>query len=251
MGLREHNADRLAWWLDGEFPDRIAGRMPPDTVLESRKLEGSVLLKKDAYNRVDDYYRLKHGVDENGRPLSNHARKWYERRVATDHVLLYLTDRYLRDKADNLETPEADRTRLLLIHRAMRHVCLSESAAGGMVELERLEKLGKHNHTIRTVAGFARAAIEEILDELDRRDFRLEVAEDKRSKDRYEAMVQDRAVQQDIEGSYRLLAEERAELTCGGMSSTEATEEVARRRGVAPSKVWRACKRVKEGSDKA
>lgn len=244
MGLREHNASRLSWWLDADYPERIQGRMPPDTVLESRKLEGSVLLKKDALARIDDYYRLKHGLDENGRPMSNQAREWYERRFETDNILLYLTDRYLRDLADNV--PRENRARFRLMYRAMHAICLNESAAGGMVELERLEKIGKNNHTIRTATQFARAAIEEILDELQRRNFRLEVAEDKRSKDRYEAMVQDRAVQQDLEGTYRQLAEERRELTCGGMGSTEATEEVAKRHDVAPSKVWRACKRVRE-----
>lgn len=246
MGLREHNASRLTWWLDYDMPERIQGRMPPDTVLESRKLTGAVLLKKGAVARLDDYYLLKHGMDENGRPLSNQAREWYGRRVETDDVLLYLTDRYLRDKADEVPDEGSTRLRYLLMHRAFRAVCLDEYTAGGMVELERLEKLGKNNHTIRTVAGFARAAIEEILDELDRRGFRLEVAEDKRSKDRYEAMVQDRAVQQDIEGSYRLLAEARAELCCKGMGSTEAVEEVAKRYDVAPSKVWRACRHVRE-----
>lgn len=244
MSLRDHNASRLTWWLDAEYPERIQGRMPPETVLESRKLTGSVLLKKDAVSRIDDYYRLKHGMDENGRPMSNQAREWYERRVQTDDVLLYLTDRYLRDKADTAK--DEDRARYLLMYRAMRSVCLNEYTAGGYVELERLEKLGKNNHTIRTVAGFARAAIEEILNELDRRNFRLEVSEDKRSKDRYEAMVQNRKVQQDLDGTYRQLAEERRELTCKGMGSTEATQEVAKRHDVAPSKVWRACKRVKE-----
>jgi hypothetical protein len=220
--------------------------MPPDTVLESRKLTGSVLLKKGAYERIDDHYRLRHGTDEQGRPLSSQSREWYERRVQTDDVLLYLTDRYLRELSEN--GPEDQRAKYQLMHRFMRNICLNEYTAGGMVELERLEKLGRHNHTIRTGAGFARAAIEEILDELSRRNFRLEVDEDKKAKDKYQAMCQDRRAVHGTEDSWRLLAEERRTLVCEGMGSKDATEKVAQRHDVAPSKVYRACKFVQEES---
>ena len=244
MGLRRHNSARLRYWLDADYPNRIQGRMPPETVLESRKFEGSVLLKKGAYDRLDDHYKAKLGKDEEGIPLSERDRDWHQRRSETDDVLLYLTDRYLREKAD--EVPANERARYYLMHRAMRQVCLSENTAGGFVELERLEKLGKNNYTIRTVADFARKAIEEILDELDRRDFRLEVQEDKRARDRYEAMGQDRRALMGVDDSYRRLAEERQELVCQGMSAKEATEKVAKNHDVSPRKVYRAVEFVRE-----
>jgi hypothetical protein len=118
--------------------------------------------------------------------------------------------------------------------------------AGGMIYLERLEKMGKNNGTIRLAAEFGRAAVEEILNELDRRDFRLSVDEDRRAKDKYDAMCQDRRVVRGTDDSYRDLAEQRRTLVCEGMGSKAATEQVAKENGCAPSKVYRAIEFVEK-----
>lgn len=244
--LRLHNLHRVEWWLNRQYPDRIAGRMPPDTVLESRKLEGNVLLKAGAFDRVDDYYMLKSGRDPLGAPLSEREKDWLERRYDTDVFLLYMTDQYLRERAED-ESLGAARARWQLMHRASREILLNQYEAGGYVYLERLERLGKNNHTIRTAAGFARAVIDEILDECERRSFRLEVEEDKKSRDKYQAMVQDRPSVLDAHDSYRRLAAERDALCASaGLGVEEATQQVAKDRGVSERKVWRACRFVKE-----
>jgi hypothetical protein len=223
--------------------------MPRETVMEARKLEGRVLLKSAAMKRAEDYHRLKRGLNAEGRPLSDREKEWLARRVESHDLLAYLTDAWLRERSENPYYGR-DRARYQLMHRASRAILLTEYEAGGYHYLEHLEKLGKHNHTIRTAAGFARQAIEEILDELDRRDFRLEVDQDRKSKDKYEAMVQDRRVLARQDDSYRQLAAERRELVCGGMAASEATQAVAKKHDVAPSKVYRAVKFVREENNK-
>jgi hypothetical protein len=206
--------------------------MSPDTVLESRKLEGAVLLKKGPRNRCERYLELLN---------SDGADEWEKRYIQSDSILLYLTDQYLRELYE-----QSGLLKYHLMHSAFRQICLAENTAGGMVELERLEKIGKNNATIRTVTEFAREAVEEILNELDRREWRLEVDEDHRRKNMYEEGWANRKVAVDQYGSYRRLASERRELTCSGVGSKDANEKVAQRHGCSPSKVRDAVKWVRE-----
>lgn len=229
MNLRNHNEASLASWLDKDYPDRIQGRMPQDTVLESRKLEGSVILKKAAYESIDALYQAR-------RPDASDFEK---RRARTDSILLYLADRYLREKAE-----DTGQAKYHLMHRAARTILLGESQAGGYIELERLEERGKNNSTIAVVAYFAREAFEEILNELDRAGFRLEVARDQRARNKREAFNQDRRIL--VNDSYRKLAEERRILVCQGMSASDADKEVARKNDISPRKVREAVKFVRE-----
>lgn len=236
MSLRAHNLACLERWLDS-YADRFPGRMPPETVISSRRLAASVPLKKDAYERAEDYRKAREA----------NATDWEKRRGQTDALLLYLTGKYLRDLSKTAK-PE-DRARYHLMHSAMRQVCLNEMAAGGHIALRRLEESGRAgNAKAGAVAKFARAAFNEVLDELQRRGFRLEVEEDKPRKGRY---AEGWAKRRETTGQpefYRELARHRRALTLSGMGSRQADKKVAEINGCGEATVRRAVKWVRENS---
>jgi hypothetical protein len=99
------------------------------------------------------------------------------------------------------------------------------------------------------VAEFARAAVNELLDELDRREFRLEVEEDPREalgEDPYKRGWAKRKVAMDYEGAWRSLARERQVLIDAGMSKVKATRRVAEKNGCSQSKVEKSVKWMRD-----
>lgn len=187
MGLREHNRARLKWWLDADYPNRIQGRIDPETPMDKTKRGGSVLLKAASQDRIDAFYKA--------RRLKGQASDEQRRRALTDDYLLGLWFEWL---------PEQHPLRA----SAARQVLLSENAAGGMVELERLEKLVRDSAdkkkqkkrlrepvdliSVRQVCELARDAFEKVLDQTVSDGFMLEVDEDIRASNRFEAHNQDR-----------------------------------------------------------
>ncbi|QIN79612.1 hypothetical protein GBA65_14990 [Rubrobacter marinus] len=187
MGLREHNGPRLRWWLDADYPNRIQGRIDPETPMDKTKRGGNVLLNARSQDRIDAYYEA--------RRLKGRASDEQRRRALTDDYLLGLWLEWL---------PEQHPLRA----SAARQVLLSENAAGGMVELERLEKLVKDSAdkkkmkkllrepvdlvSVRQVCELARDAFEKVLEQTVSDEFMLEVDEDIRASNRLEAHHQDR-----------------------------------------------------------
>jgi hypothetical protein len=224
--------------------------MAPDTIVKSRHLEASIPLKSAARDRTDDLWRARSGVDEEGNPLDPKELERLRRSAQTDKLLLDLTNDYLREKYE-----ETGELKYHLMHSAMRQVCLAENSAGGHCELLKLEKAGRDNPTLRAVAELARAGLCAVLDELDRRGFRLEVPEppaELEEDDQAEAKAgYKRAWEKRHEEKYELyreLAEERRELTSSGMGSVAATNKVAKNNGVSVSTVKRAVKWAREDS---
>ena len=186
-GLREHNRSRLKWWVDADYPNRIQGRIDPETPMDKTKRGGSILLNARSQDRIDAFYKA--------RRLKGQASDEQRRRALTDDYLLGLWLEWL---------PEQHPLRA----SAARQVLLSESTAGGMVELERLEKLVKdsadkklmrkqNKHpvdliSVRQVCELARDAFEKVLEQTIADEFMLEVDEDIRAANRFEAHNQDR-----------------------------------------------------------
>lgn len=187
MGLRSHNAARLRWWLDADFPNRIQGRIDPETPMDKNKRGGNVLLKAASQDRIDAFYRA--------RRLKGRASDEERRRALTDDYLLGLWFAWL---------PEQHPLRA----SAARQVLLSEHSAGGMVELERLEKLAADSKdekrakkelrepvelvAVEQVCELARDAFEKVLDQTVHDGFMLEVDEDIRAANKLEAHHQER-----------------------------------------------------------
>jgi hypothetical protein len=187
VALREHNRARLRWWLDADYPNRIQGRIDPETPMDKNKRGGSVLLMARSQDRIDAFYKA--------RRLKGRASDEQRRRALTDDYLLGLWLEWL---------PEQHPLRA----SAARQVLLSESAAGGMVELERLEKLVEDSAdekkmrkllrkpvdlvSVRQVAELARDAFEKVLGQTVADRFMLEVDEDIRAANKLEAHHQDR-----------------------------------------------------------
>lgn len=187
MSLRDHNRARLVWFLNGDYPNRIQGRIDPETPMDKAKRGGSVPLKARTLDRIDAFYRA--------RLLKGNASDEERRRALTDDYLLGLWFVWL---------PEQHPLRA----SAARQVLLSENTAGGMVELERLERLVKDSAdkkkmkkllrepvdliSVRQVCELARDAFEKVLEQTVDDEFMLEVDEDIRASNRLEAHHQDR-----------------------------------------------------------
>lgn len=187
MGLRAHNAARIRYWLDSDYPNRIQGRIDPETPMDKNKRGGNVLLKASSQDRVDAFYRA--------RRLKGRASDEERRRALTDDYLLGLWFVWL---------PEQHPLRA----SAARQVLLSEHTAGGMVELERLEKLAADSRdekkakkalrdpvilvAVEQVCELARDAYEKVLEQTVLDGFMLEVDEDIRAATKLEAHHQER-----------------------------------------------------------
>lgn len=155
--------------------------------MDKSKRGGNVLLKASSQDRIDAFYKA--------RRLKGQASDEERRRALTDDYLLGLWFEWL---------PEQHPLRA----SAARQVLLSENTAGGMVELERLEKLvrdsadkklmrkqNKHPVdlvAVRQVSELARDAFEKVLEQTVHDGFMLEVDEDIRAANRFEAHNQDR-----------------------------------------------------------
>jgi hypothetical protein len=115
--------------------------------------------------------------------------------------------------------------------------------------LLKLEERGRAGDaTAAAVAEFARAAFNEVLDELQRRGFRLEVEEDKPRKGRYAEGWAKRRETTGQHEFYRELARHRRALTLSGMGSRQADKKVAEINGCGEATVRRAVKWVRENS---
>lgn len=172
--LRDDNRQRLTWWFDRDLPDLLPGSKNPEEPMEARKLESRALLKKAAETRVNARYGLE---EEPGKPGSVPAREYAD----THLYLLDLLFVWLPEHND-------------FYFRIARHTFASESAAGGgMVELERLERMGESNGTIRSVAQLGRKVFNLLVDKTVEDGRRLFVAKDERARSRREAYHQDRS----------------------------------------------------------
>ena len=67
---------RLKWWLDADYPNRIQGRIDPETPMDKTKRGGNVLLKAASQDRVDAFYEA--------RRLKGQASDEQRRRALTD-----------------------------------------------------------------------------------------------------------------------------------------------------------------------
>lgn len=126
--LREHNAKRIEWWANKQYPMRFQGRFDPEQPMDDNK-GGSRVLIKDAMAEVLDDPALS----------------------ACDSALVYLFDRW-----PALTSEE---------RLACRYTLLNPNNAGGMVELERLEEIAEvhKNSDAQEIAGYARDAIKKVL----------------------------------------------------------------------------------------
>jgi hypothetical protein len=125
--LREHNELRITWWANLQYPMRFQGSPDPELFYDDNK-GGSRVLIKDAMAEVLDDAELS----------------------ACDSALVYLFERWPALSAEE--------------RQACRYTLLNPNNAGGMVELERLEEVGKkRDPDAAEVARYARSAIRKVL----------------------------------------------------------------------------------------
>lgn len=249
-GLRDRNEKKLKAWLDKDDPGRSSGRYNSEEPLEARQLEGRVILLQGAYERIDAYYNWKRKATklvEAGEPVTLY--------IESDAVLLYLFGEWLAE----VDPPASS---------AINQFIRTESVAGGWKELEEkdtlenwddlkkkaswavegdrgwralqlMEAKAKAGHEFSAfIAPFIRRGIEKVLDELDRCNFRLEVVDDIKYKNKYEQRDHERRVKRDHTWRYlygRLLA-----IEGDGVKRQKAKLQLSRDEGVSMPTINRA-----------
>lgn len=196
MGLIEDNLLRLRYFFDSDYPNRIQGRMHQETVLESRRLEGSVNIKKQAMERIDAYY------DACAASQDGDLTKEQEDQAMTDRRILYLFLDWL---------PQQGYAGHLAASAAVQ-ILFTEHEAGGVVYLEKLEELARRGDDLISVpASCARRAMKIVAKEAAGRGWRFHVAEDLRFKSKRHAARYDREA--DTREMYRNIRAKHAELS--------------------------------------
>ncbi len=245
--IRDHNATRIEWWANRQYPMRFQGRFDPEQPMDDNK-GGSRVLIKEAMEEVLDDQELS----------------------ACDAALVYLFERW------GALTYEE--------RRAIRYTILNPNNAGGMVELERLEGLKGSDTDAAEVAKYARDGIKKVLNLLCGTDadtalrrvagivipeelveggaVRLKVVEDVRyrsKREEYEAQVRKTA-----EDTYRVICREVDEVLAAAEAAGEkiGVEEAKKRVKVdreardLPTSIWkieearRFCKMEREAGRK-
>ncbi|MDP9485745.1 MAG: hypothetical protein M3Q49_08185 [Actinomycetota bacterium] len=149
--LRRHNDLSLRDWLDSTYPERIAGRVDPETPMSKKmRREARVPLKSGVLRRLDD-------------------------------PSLYASDRQLLE----IFFGRLSAQKPYHYYAAALTNLLDPTLAGGYVELERLELLARREGAspiITEAARITRAAYEFVLDELECEGFELDVEPADRAK---------------------------------------------------------------------
>lgn len=221
---RSHNLDQTRAWLDRHYPDSAPGSPDPDQAPDQNKKGSRVIAKAGAQKRIDSALGGKR-PDAKGRMLT------VDREIARSDALL--TRLLVRD-------PEGP------YRSVARFVLLNVNTAGGMVELERIEKIGRDGDAAASVIGrMCRKVIRDVLDELDRMGYWLGWGTDQQEAERQRAAADRRkrgGVLATAEGQtgVEAIAAYRDLMEKTGHSAEEAKELTAEHFGCSVAKVEKA-----------
>lgn len=195
---RSHNDRRLRWWLDASYPDRIAGRIDPETPMDRKaKREGSSPLKGKSVARLDDP-----SLSETDRKLlaifferlPDRLPGHYYRASLTNLLDPSLAGGYVQ--LEQLELRVARRPKVLAEAHQRYEKARRSQDQRNLTEAEALlQRVTDAGIVVEEAARVTRAVYEWVLSELDREGFRLDVEpaervklrEQKRDESRMEA----------------------------------------------------------------
>jgi hypothetical protein len=223
-GIREWNDQRLRWWLDASYPDRIVGRVDPETPMDRKsKREGTDPLKQKSIDRLDD-----ESLSQSDRVL---IRLFFVR------LPLEMPPHYYMAAHENLLDPTLAGGYAQLEHlearAGRRSGALSDLLKGyenarkekdideARKAKEKLERAMNADLVVAEAAKITRAAYEWVLDRLEKMSFWLDVEPSERVKPR--ELVRDQHRQELARTEFERQRRKRKNVTQAIKATAEAT----------------------------